>query len=301
MLIPAFQLHLNERIQRGQATIGKFDGKHACLAAATIGGKIFIHNPHQTAAGSGSGSADGKAVTFLNINKQITSVVAGQLLPSSNRDVLLVGTPSNLQCYDVENNRDLFFKDVGDGVNSIVVGQFGHIEQPLVIVGGNCSIQVRGWEVECVREAGGRHGDGGRRAGGWVGRRRGRREAVVELRITTGLATTCLKFQYLHAWQHGPRAGATCMCVPERPCMRAMQAMHGESAPCKPCAMKAMHVYLHNTNRASHVEGRSPLFLRLLSILVFDVSSLPLFFLQGSDVKGGLHVPPLPLPCRALM
>ena len=97
MLIPAFQLHLNERVQRGQATIGKFDGKHPCLCAATVGGKIFLHNPH---------SAKGeKGVTFLNINKQITSVVAGQILPNSSRDVLLVGTPTNLQCYDVDNNR----------------------------------------------------------------------------------------------------------------------------------------------------------------------------------------------------
>ena len=90
MLIPAFQLHLNERIQRGQATIGNFDGKHPCLCAATVGGKIFLHNPHQA-------SANSKGITFLNINKQITSVLAGQLLPNSTRDVLLIGTPTNLQ------------------------------------------------------------------------------------------------------------------------------------------------------------------------------------------------------------
>jgi Bardet-Biedl syndrome 2 protein len=135
MLKPAFQLNLNEKIQRAQATIGKYDGKHPALTCATVAGKIFVHNPHQQ-------SISDSNITFLNINKHICSVVAGQLLQSSSRDVLFVGTPSNLQCYDVENNKDIFFKDFSDGVNTIVVGQFGDIDQPVVIVGGNCSIQV---------------------------------------------------------------------------------------------------------------------------------------------------------------
>lgn len=53
-----------------------------------------------------------------------------------------VGTPSNLQCYDVDQNKDLFFKEIGDGVNTMVAGPFGRIDYPLVLVGGNCSIQV---------------------------------------------------------------------------------------------------------------------------------------------------------------
>ena len=41
----------------------------------------------------------------------------------------------------VDKNKDLFFKDVSDGVNVLLCGQFGHAESPLVFVGGNCSIQ----------------------------------------------------------------------------------------------------------------------------------------------------------------
>lgn len=76
-------MHLAEKIQRGQATIGKYDGKHPSLTCATIAGKIFIHNPHEQGVGDTN-------VRFLNINKQITSVVAAQMLPSTNRDVLMV-------------------------------------------------------------------------------------------------------------------------------------------------------------------------------------------------------------------
>eukprot|EP00955_Chlamydomonas_euryale_P009700 103597-Chlamydomonas_euryale.AAC.10 len=53
---------------------------------------------------------DDATITYLNINKQITSVVAAPMLSGVERDLLLVGTASNVQCYDVENNKDLFFK-----------------------------------------------------------------------------------------------------------------------------------------------------------------------------------------------
>ncbi|GFR49930.1 hypothetical protein Agub_g12034 [Astrephomene gubernaculifera] len=133
MLVPAFQLHLSEKIQRAQATIGRFDGKVPALACATLGGKVFLHQPHQ------QGGGNDNQISYLNINKQISSVVSGRL--QGSKDVLLVGTPSNLQCYDVDLNRDLFYKDVQDGVNVCLVGQFGTVDVPLALVGGNCSIQ----------------------------------------------------------------------------------------------------------------------------------------------------------------
>lgn len=125
-----------EKIQRSQATVGKYDGKHPALTCATTAGKIFLHNPHL------HGVADNH-ITYLNINKQITAVLAGNIDPKNVKDVLFVGTPSTLQCYDVDQNKDLFFKDITDGVNVVVVGQLASFKKPLAIVGGNCSIQVR--------------------------------------------------------------------------------------------------------------------------------------------------------------
>ncbi|KAJ9522355.1 hypothetical protein QJQ45_008170 [Haematococcus lacustris] len=45
------------------------------------------------------------------------------------------------RCYDVQQNKDLFFKDVTDGVNVVVVGTYGSAGQTLALVGGNCTIQ----------------------------------------------------------------------------------------------------------------------------------------------------------------
>ncbi|KAI8467845.1 MAG: ciliary BBSome complex subunit 2 [Monoraphidium minutum] len=130
MLMPAFQLHLQERVQRGCAAIGCFDAQHASLVGATHAGKAFVHNPHDPA---------GQQLSLLNINKQITALIAGAILPNSTRDVLLIGSPTTLQCYDLDRNRDLFFKDVPEGVGCLVAGSYGSYTQPLAIAGGNCS------------------------------------------------------------------------------------------------------------------------------------------------------------------
>ena len=51
-------------------------------------------------------------LNLLNINQAVSSLTAGQLNPESKHDVLVVGTQTNVLAYDVENNSDLFYKDV---------------------------------------------------------------------------------------------------------------------------------------------------------------------------------------------
>ena len=75
-------------------------------------------------------------LAMLNINQRVTALQTGRLDPDSNRDVLLIGTPTNLLAYDVEQNADLFHKDVPDGVNALAVGELGLAntgKQPLAI------------------------------------------------------------------------------------------------------------------------------------------------------------------------
>ena len=40
MLVPIFTLKLNQKIFPRQVTVGKYDGKHPSLTAATNGGKV---------------------------------------------------------------------------------------------------------------------------------------------------------------------------------------------------------------------------------------------------------------------
>ena len=77
----------------------------------------------------------------MNINRKISALACGVLDDKQGRDLLLVGAQTTLLAYDVRENCDLFFKDVPDGVNTLLVGRFGTLEIPLALVGGNCSIQ----------------------------------------------------------------------------------------------------------------------------------------------------------------
>ena len=58
-------------------------------------------------------------LSLLNINQAVSCITAGQLNVNSQNDVLVVGTQTNLLAYDVENNSDLFYKDVSEFVIEI--------------------------------------------------------------------------------------------------------------------------------------------------------------------------------------
>ncbi|KAJ8398586.1 hypothetical protein AAFF_G00421140 [Aldrovandia affinis] len=145
MLVPIFTLKLNHKINPRMVTVGKFDGVHPCLTAATQAGKVFIHNPHgrgqRQAAHRLSLSTQDSDISLLNINQAVSCLTAGTLGPGTTGDSLLVGSQTNLLAYDVHDNSDIFYREVTDGANAIVLGKLGDIPSPLAIIGGNCALQ----------------------------------------------------------------------------------------------------------------------------------------------------------------
>ncbi|KAL8584830.1 hypothetical protein ACOMHN_037535 [Nucella lapillus] len=139
MLVPIFTLKLNHKVTPRTVAIGRFDGVHPSLTCGTTAGKVLIHNPHLRQRAGDSGEVSD--INLLNINQQVVSLASGCLDKDSQRETLLVGTATNVMAYDVDKNTDLFYKDTPDGANAIVVGQLGSIENPIAVVGGNCSIQ----------------------------------------------------------------------------------------------------------------------------------------------------------------
>jgi hypothetical protein len=67
-----------ERIQKGLAALGKFDGIHTSIVCGTAGGKLFVHSPH------GSAGA-GDAIAYLNVNKKVTALAAGGWHPLAHQ------------------------------------------------------------------------------------------------------------------------------------------------------------------------------------------------------------------------
>jgi Bardet-Biedl syndrome 2 protein len=144
MLVPSFRIELGNSVVSGQVTMGMFDGRAPSIAGVTGGNSVFIHQPQregQLESGLGGGN-NGLQTKQLSINRNITAIGCGDLdLEGRQRDVLLVGSNTNLMAYDVEDNRDIFFKDVSDGVTVLCTGHVPEVKDPLAIVGGNCSIQ----------------------------------------------------------------------------------------------------------------------------------------------------------------
>ena len=107
--------------------------------SATTAGKVFVHHPHGLNKEDWAGGS--KDVSFLNVQKQITGIVAGPLSQGGN-DVLVIGTANELLAYNVQRNSDMFHKDMPDGVLSLTLGRLGASSStPQVFAGGNCSIQ----------------------------------------------------------------------------------------------------------------------------------------------------------------
>ncbi|XP_072278942.1 BBSome complex member BBS2 [Pyxicephalus adspersus] len=145
MLVPIFTLKLNHKINPRMVAVGKYDGIHPCLTAATQAGKVFIHNPHSRNQRVSSNrliqSAQDTDISLLNINQSVSCLTAGLLDPHQSCDSLIVGTQTNLLAYDVHNNSDLFYKEIADGANAVVLGSLGDVSCPLAIIGGNCALQ----------------------------------------------------------------------------------------------------------------------------------------------------------------
>ena len=79
--------------------------------------KVFIHNPHQKYSFQGTGRTDAQPLidsnlSLLNINAVVTSIATGCLDSANKNELLLVGTKTNILAYDVNNNSDLFYKEV---------------------------------------------------------------------------------------------------------------------------------------------------------------------------------------------
>ncbi|KAL6265602.1 hypothetical protein P5V15_002396 [Pogonomyrmex californicus] len=143
-----FSLNVQKHIKASLVVSGKFDGSHACLAAATPGGTILVHSPHRPPQVDYSDhKQSNKRLSWsgelaeLQIGTEVKSLCTGRL-GEDERDILLVGTISHVLAYHVEDNADVFYKEMSDGANCMIVAKVGWLPNHVVIVGGNCSVTI---------------------------------------------------------------------------------------------------------------------------------------------------------------
>ncbi|XP_015513002.1 Bardet-Biedl syndrome 2 protein homolog isoform X1 [Neodiprion lecontei] len=144
----AFSLQLERKVESGLVACGKFDGSHACIVVATSGGNILVHSPHRRPLPNPDDDPKTGRLAWtgelaeLRIGKQVTSLYAGRL-GEDERDVLMIGTATHLLVYNVEDNADVFYKEMSDGAYTVTVGKLGWLtDRSVVVIGGNCSVTV---------------------------------------------------------------------------------------------------------------------------------------------------------------
>ncbi|CAL7938796.1 unnamed protein product [Xylocopa violacea] len=144
----AFSLNIQKHVEPGLVTSGKFDGSHACLAVATYGGNILVHSPHRQPqiTGHDHEQSDRKLswsgeLAELAIGSEITALCTGRL-NEDERDVLLIGTATHVLAFHIEDNSDIFYKEMSDGARCITIGKLGWLPNQVAIVGGNCSVTI---------------------------------------------------------------------------------------------------------------------------------------------------------------
>lgn len=138
-----YKFNLGNQIQNKCIDIGKYDGKTTSITYATIGGKIIIYSTSSQPSASVSQSKSQSQSTdiILSLNKEITCICYGKGEVKSNKSYLFIGSPSSLMCYDIIENRTVYNNEVENGVYCLLSGIFSTFTSPLVIVGGNCSLQ----------------------------------------------------------------------------------------------------------------------------------------------------------------
>ncbi|XP_033217005.1 Bardet-Biedl syndrome 2 protein homolog isoform X2 [Belonocnema kinseyi] len=147
----AFSLNLQRRVESALIISGKFDGSHTCLAAATSAGTVLIHSPHRESFKSlEQEKSDGRLawsgeLAELEIGRQVTAVCTGRF-GEEERDILLVGTITHVLAYQVEDNADVFYREMRDGVYCITIGRLGWLKGQVALIGGNCSVTILDYE-----------------------------------------------------------------------------------------------------------------------------------------------------------
>jgi hypothetical protein len=207
LISPTFTLSLGHPVLSAGVAVGRFgEGGNPALACATSGGRVLVHTGGSGGGLGGLGGAVAGGVRVLSVNKGVTALGCARLpvptlatggggagaagaggagpgagagagagsdsssSPYSERDVLVIGTGSTLQVYDVEANADVFFRDVPEAVSAVATGPWPLPASvgretaaiaalsttsypgsgPFVFAGGNCTL--------AAFEAGGREG-----------------------------------------------------------------------------------------------------------------------------------------------
>lgn len=78
---------------------------------------------------------------MLSINYSITAIATGRLSQSSEKEFLAIGTDTNILVYQVDDNLEVFFKEISEGVRCMVIGTNDISHPPMLFCGTKTTVR----------------------------------------------------------------------------------------------------------------------------------------------------------------
>jgi Bardet-Biedl syndrome 2 protein len=82
-----------------------------------------------------------KDVGMLSLNYTITSIATGQLSQSSDKEYLAIGTETSVLAYQVDDNLEVFFKEINERVCCMIIGTTDLLHSPMLFCGTRTSVR----------------------------------------------------------------------------------------------------------------------------------------------------------------
>lgn len=106
--------------------------------------QVIIHSPHRRYNLFNSQKAWSeikKDVGMLSINYSITAIATGKLSQTSEKEYLAIGTDTNILVYQVDDNLEIFFKEVSESIRSIIIGTSDILHPPMLFCGTKTTVR----------------------------------------------------------------------------------------------------------------------------------------------------------------
>lgn len=82
-----------------------------------------------------------KDVGMLSISYSITAIATGKLSTVSDKEFLAIGSDTNILVYQVDDNLEIFFKEISEGVRCMVIGTTSVTQPPMLFCGTRTTIR----------------------------------------------------------------------------------------------------------------------------------------------------------------
>eukprot|EP00210_Caulerpa_lentillifera_P005693 g5445.t1 len=114
----------------GLLTFGNFFGNGACIAWTSGSGLISIHGPVN--------DQNTRSNLSIDVNQSIIALVSSAL---TTYDSLIIAHSQALQCYDIFENKQIFYVEIENTIESIATVSGNAPDSLMVVIGCHCTIQ----------------------------------------------------------------------------------------------------------------------------------------------------------------